>query len=707
MVLLAILGWGWLSGGCDPGMTKPPEGLAVEPESANFGDVPVGGAARVDLELSNPGIDRIQILDVQVPEALLGEFRVDAVPAALLPGKTVMVAVVFSPMIEGARAADLVFVTDPGPSLRVPVTGHAVRSGLSIQPERLDFGAVPLGETQTATITLWNRGDQVREIRAVGLGPSTSPEFSAFLPGVQRLQPNARTSVLLRYAPQNAGFDAGRMVVVENSRSEPASVEVFGEGVADELTVQPPALVFEGVLVGDTKTRMLRVINRGPRGYALDAASITADVPTERTPFEIVTPIPLSVPAGEERALEIRYGPLQPAQEIFTLRLESEGFLEPLSLQLIGESTLAPAPRVQTDAQTIDFGTAQVGSSSPRNLWLENVGGTLLNIHELRVVPSDAPFEVSSAPAPSMQPLDRTVIPLRFSPNSAGQSKAALELHTDDPQTPVRTIALIGAGQLSPVANLWVQPRSLRLPSASSTVAASVVVRNVGTAPLPLAAQVSPAPPFAFATGSSSASVSLAPGAQARLSLRFAPRDLLLWSGQLRLSSPGIVDDHTIGLLGQARPPSGLAPSVSIALRWQSGTNLDLHLVREAGRFLDAPVDCCYCNQAPDWGRRGDILDDPVLLNDALSGPAEERLELSNAAEDRYSLYVHNAGSSPAQARVVLEGERVVPVSVSREVPPGARWFVGVLEREIEDSEVFQLRALGLPLDAPSAESCF
>ena len=54
-------------------------------------------------------------------------------------------------------------------------------------------------------------------------------------------------------------------------------------------------------------------------------------------------------------------------------------------------------------------------------------------------------------------------------------------------------------------------------------------------------------------------------------------------------------------------------------------TDLDLHVLRDAGAALGSiPDDCHYANPHPDWGTVGVAQDDPELLRDALTGYGPE-----------------------------------------------------------------------------------
>ena len=79
-----------------------------------------------------------------------------------------------------------------------------------------------------------------------------------------------------------------------------------------------------------------------------------------------------------------------------------------------------------------------------------------------------------------------------------------------------------------------------------------------------------------------------------------------------------------------------------VEMFWDNAvTDLDLHVLRDAGAALGSiPDDCHYANPRPDWGTVGVAQDDPELLRDALTGYGPEVFGYGEPAAGSYRLAV-------------------------------------------------------------------
>lgn len=103
-----------------------------------------------------------------------------------------------------------------------------------------------------------------------------------------------------------------------------------------------------------------------------------------------------------------------------------------------------------------------------------------------------------------------------------------------------------------------------------------------------------------------------------------------------------------------------------------SGSDVDLHLLREGGLWNESPWDCSWLNVSPDWGVRGALWDDPSLDRDDTDGWGPENINLNNPEEgQRYHVGVHyfsdqGYGASFATVRLYIRGELTAELSRKR-----------------------------------------
>ncbi len=94
----------------------------------------------------------------------------------------------------------------------------------------------------------------------------------------------------------------------------------------------------------------------------------------------------------------------------------------------------------------------------------------------------------------------------------------------------------------------------------------------------------------------------------------------------------------------------------------QSGTDLDLHFLHEAGSWNRVPFDCHWMNPNPDWGDPGDARMNPRLDIDEINGWGPENINLDiPEAGTRYGVGVnyfsdHGYGPSYATVRIFIHG---------------------------------------------------
>jgi uncharacterized protein YfaP (DUF2135 family) len=107
---------------------------------------------------------------------------------------------------------------------------------------------------------------------------------------------------------------------------------------------------------------------------------------------------------------------------------------------------------------------------------------------------------------------------------------------------------------------------------------------------------------------------------------------------------------------------------IRIELTWNTGalTDMDLHFIRPGGTYNEAPGDCFYGNQHPEWGVAG-TDDNPLLIRDDFDGYGPETITLLQPFEvGTYQCKVlyyfdNDIGSANATVRIyireVLAGE--------------------------------------------------
>ena len=116
-----------------------------------------------------------------------------------------------------------------------------------------------------------------------------------------------------------------------------------------------------------------------------------------------------------------------------------------------------------------------------------------------------------------------------------------------------------------------------------------------------------------------------------------------------------------------------------------SGTDLDLHFLRQGGQWNRAPYDCHWLNTNPDWGDPDNTDMNPRLDIDEVNGWGPENINLLQPEDGvRYSVGVnyfsdHGYGPSYATVRIFIHGQLDVEIS-GVEMVDGEFWHVADIE---------------------------
>lgn len=102
-------------------------------------------------------------------------------------------------------------------------------------------------------------------------------------------------------------------------------------------------------------------------------------------------------------------------------------------------------PNISTNTTSLDLGEVAVGSSSVQTLVISNTGTGALAITSLPLSGGSA-GDFSLTSCSSIQVGDTCTISVTFTPSSAGNKGASLDISSNDPDTPVVHVALSGTG---------------------------------------------------------------------------------------------------------------------------------------------------------------------------------------------------------------------------------------------------------------------
>jgi len=134
------------------------------------------------------------------------------------------------------------------------------------------------------------------------------------------------------------------------------------------------------------------------------------------------------------------------------------------------------APDIATAPASVDFGNVFVGFPDLHQLTILNPGTEVLHVSD--IVPSHPAYGVDQTSF-SIPPLGSALVFVSFNPPGPGNVPAALEIASDDPDTPNLLVALSGTGLIPPDIGVPLDPLASTLPIPDSETH-TLTISNTG-----------------------------------------------------------------------------------------------------------------------------------------------------------------------------------------------------------------------------------
>lgn len=347
--------------------------LAVTPGQLVFGAVLPTAEKRLPLTIANEGFGNVGLIIDSIDTEPAGIVRVERLPErALVPGDTWDLEVVFAPsderFLEGWLRIDPVGSTVE--SARIPLLGTSIEAPtVYTEPgDRVDFGEVPVGFPQMATVAIQNRGAQplfVSDVRLANqvAGANLVVELEG---GVQTatIPPLGTLDAMIGIEGTAPGELDTSLRITSTDRATPVlDLPVTGLITKPLIRVSPPSLDFGAVPRGWTVVQTIEVSNVGYGDLVLSNVAMilgSSELFTMRT----VPTLPINLRHDQRIAVEIEFRSEAEASFSGTLAIDSNDaenqFLE-IGLAAQGASCDAGCPIVN-GTPTCTGGTCAVAS---------------------------------------------------------------------------------------------------------------------------------------------------------------------------------------------------------------------------------------------------------------------------------------------------------------------------------------------------------
>jgi hypothetical protein len=520
--------------------------LTSSPASLAFDATKVGMSAPDQaVMLTNNGPDAVPFDGISV---VLGDFaQANNCGVSLAAGNSCLVAVRFSPKVDGPAAGALSVATYGTGYLNIPLTGTGLPTWLAFSPAAVPFPRTYVKEPSTPVdVAISNPTPDAVSITGMSVSQGAAYFGQSNNCGTT-LASGQSCVVTLQMTPPDATGYRGTFSVVSSIGTYNLTLTGSGENARPELSVT--SFAFGTVALGERVTQKATVTNPATRPMAIKP------VATKLDGFEMESDCGTSIPGRGACTVSVTFVPTRPGSYAVELAIETVAG-ESANLRLSGSGEGAALSFTPSNVQ---FGNVLFpGATSVRNVTVINTGNVTLT--GLSFAPTDPALSIDASQCTgSLKASESCVVTLQYAPTAAGPFSTGMQVASDNAGSPVVT----GSGRAVP---LTVSPSALTFPATwvgESAADQSVTVTNQDTVALALNG-VSVTTGQSSYNQSNNCGASLAAGASCTISVRFTPGGSGPRTGTITAAAFGSTL-FTVPLSGSAKSPSLSLSTTSVS----------------------------------------------------------------------------------------------------------------------------------------------
>lgn len=275
--------------------------IAAIPASVDFKRVPLDSAVSQVVTIRNTGT-----FDLFVDSLVTGgegPFQVSSRPSVLKPDSSQKVTIRFTPSEMDSLFGRLTIFSNAfnNARLTVQMKGIGASSRIVTSPEKIDFGAVAVGDTSSAALTVRNEGNDPLVVQKVAVsdGKAFGLSDSAFT-----LAPRTDREIRIRFKPLTAGEVAAEVHIQSNDRRrQTVTVPVSARGrPIPDVALSDTSYAYGLVTPGISIPWALTVRNFGTE--KLTITRVTSD-----SPFVVQGKPPKLIAASDSIRLVVSFSP--------------------------------------------------------------------------------------------------------------------------------------------------------------------------------------------------------------------------------------------------------------------------------------------------------------------------------------------------------------------------------------------------------------
>jgi Domain of unknown function (DUF4082)/Abnormal spindle-like microcephaly-assoc'd, ASPM-SPD-2-Hydin len=304
-------------------------GLTSNPVSLNFANVNVGSSNSQTVTLTNTSSGTLSISRVAVAGTGFSAGGL-TVPLSLAKGSQLSLKVSFTPTVMGTATGSVTVTSNASnPNLTVTLSGVGMAPQISAVPTSVAFGSVPVGVSNTQTLTLKDSGNAnliVSQTTVTGTGFSIS---GPALPAT--VTPGNSIALTVRFSPGIVGTTSGTVGITDNAT--PLSVPITGTGISQSLSLSanPSALAFGNVSPGSSSKLAVTLTNTGNSSINLSKLTLAGNY------FSLGSlALPVTLATGQSSGFTVTFAPTTTGTFSGSVSVTSTAANSPLFIALSG-----------------------------------------------------------------------------------------------------------------------------------------------------------------------------------------------------------------------------------------------------------------------------------------------------------------------------------------------------------------------------------
>ena len=572
-------------------------GVSVSPLGPiNFTTTQVGQtSAATQVTITNTGVGPLNVSGIAIAGGDSTQFAVAVGGgvgqcATLTPtiavGANCWVNVTFAPTSAGAKTSTLQ-ISSNAPQANVTLNGTGQAPGVSVSPlGPINFTTTQVGQTSAATqVTITNTGVGPLNVSGIAIAGGDSTQFAVAVGGgvgqcatlTPTIAVGANCWVNVTFAPTSAGAKTSTLQISSNAPQ--ANVTLNGTGQAPGVSVSPLGPInFGSIKTSLTSTpTQVTITNTGVGPLVVSGITLVGTNPGD---FGVATggtracaSLTPTIPASDYCTVNVTFTPTSVGNKAASLAVTSNASPASVTLEGIGiDPNISVAP-----VGPIDFGAVLISQTSPATeVTISNTGTTPLVVGSIAIGGTDATqFAVAvggtnacASLAPTIAAGENCTVNVTFTPTSIAAKTAAVNIASNDGETPTAIVTLNGNGinpgiSIAPIGPINFDP----LLVGDTSPATEVTISNTGTTPLvvgSIAIGGTDATQFAVAVGGTNACASLAPtiaaGENCTVNVTFTPTSTGAKTAALNVTSnvsPASVTLNGTGMPAELAPVEG------------------------------------------------------------------------------------------------------------------------------------------------------